>query len=66
MEANRTILNMKYARIISEIAKIKNIDNLAAMDIFYTSPLFPLIENGVADLHCRSDRYLAIEIIDGR
>ena len=33
-----------------------------AMDIFYNSPLLPLIEDGTADLHCRSDHYLAEEI----
>lgn len=33
-----------------------------AMDIFYNSPLLPLLEEGVADLHCRSDKYLAEEI----
>lgn len=33
------------------------------MDIFYNSPLFELIDKGVADLHCRSDQYLADEII---
>ena len=33
-----------------------------AMDIFYNSPILPLLEEGVADLHCRSDKYLAEEI----
>ena len=33
------------------------------MDIFYNSPAFELIDKGVADLHCRSDQYLADEII---
>ena len=30
---------------------------------FYNSPMFPLIQDGVADLHCRSDEYLAGEIL---
>ena len=33
-----------------------------AMEIFYTSELLPLLEDGVADLHCRSNKYLAEEI----
>lgn len=66
MEANRIILDMKYARIISVIAEMKGISNEEAMDIFYNSPLFPLIDSGVADLHCRSDEYLAEEIIDDK
>ena len=39
-----------------------NIGMDEAADIFYNSELLPLIENGVADLHCRSDKYLACEI----
>ena len=33
-----------------------------ATDIFYNSETSRLIEEGVADLHYRSDRYLAEEI----
>lgn len=36
--------------------------NMSAVDIFYNSPLLPLLEEGIADLHCRSDKYLAEEI----
>ncbi len=35
-----------------------------AMDVFHNSPLMPLIQEGVADLHCRSDEYLAGEILN--
>ena len=63
MEANRIILDMKYARIIEILAERLTISREEAMDIFYNSPLFELIDKGVADLHCRSDQYLADEII---
>lgn len=33
-----------------------------ATDIYYNSETANLIEDGVADLHCRSDKYLAGEI----
>ena len=36
------------------------------MDIFYNSPLLTLIEDGTADLHCRSYHYLAEEICSDR
>ncbi|MGN0056929.1 MAG: DUF3791 domain-containing protein [Phocaeicola plebeius] len=62
MEANRIILDMKYARIIEILAKDLNVTREEAMDIFYNSPDFELIDNGIADLHCRSDQYLATEI----
>jgi hypothetical protein len=33
-----------------------------ATDIYYGSETANLIEEGVADLHCRSDKYLAEEV----
>ena len=64
MEANRIILDMKYARIIEIISQRLNVTREEAMDLFYSSSTFELIDKGVADLHCRSDRYLADEIIN--
>lgn len=62
MEANETLLQMKYARIIEQIAADLSISNVEAMDKFYNSRTFQLISQGIADFHCRSDRYLAEEI----
>lgn len=59
----RNFLDMKYARIIEVIASRAHVSREQAMDLLYTSPLFGLIEDGVADLHCRSDLYLAEEVI---
>lgn len=59
----QTILQMKYARIIEAMAKMMNVDNVTAMDIFYNSDIMQMIDDGVADLHCRSDLYLAEEVI---
>ena len=61
-EAYHAILEAKYARIINEISQMHSVSLEDAMDIFYNSPLLPLLEEGVADLHCRSDKYLAEEI----
>ena len=61
-EAFHAILDAKYARIISAISELHGIPLEDAMDVFYNSPLLPLLEEGVADLHCRSDKYLAEEI----
>lgn len=33
-----------------------------ATDIFYNSETAGMIEDGIADLHCRSDKYLAGEV----
>ncbi len=59
----QTVLQMKYARIIGIIAKKANVSLDEAMDLFYNSATFPLIEDGIAELHCRSDEYLASEIL---
>ncbi len=59
----QAVLQMKYARIISLIAQIGDMSSEDAMKVFYDSELFPLIDEGVADLHCRSDKYLAAEIL---
>ena len=64
MKAERIILDMKYARIIEIISQYLGITIEEAMDIFYKSPIFELIDKGVADLHCRSDQYLAEIIIE--
>lgn len=61
-EAFHAILEAKYARIINEISNMYSVSIEKAMDIFYNSPLLTLLEEGVADLHCRSDKYLAEEI----
>ena len=61
-EAFHAILEAKYARIINEISQMYNVSLEEAMDIFYNSPLLPLLEEGIADLHCRSAKSLAEEI----
>ncbi len=60
--AKRTLLDAKYARIIQAMSEMHALSLSEAMDIFYSSDTAQLIEEGVADLHCRSDRYLAEEI----
>ena len=60
---DRVFKDMKYARIIDLIAEKQNIPHEAAMDMLYSSPLFELIDDGTADLICRSDLYLVGEII---
>ena len=62
MEANETLLQMKYARIIEQIAADLGVSNADAMDRFYNSCTFQLISQGIADLHCRSEHYLAEEV----
>ncbi len=64
MNANPILLQKKYTRIIECISEKKNISLDAALDMFYTSSTYPLIREGVSDLHCMSEQYLAEEIIN--
>ena len=61
-ECWHAILEAKYSRIISEMSQMYRIPLEKAMDMFYQSDTMQLMEEGVADLHCRSDKYLAEEV----
>ena len=61
-EGWHAILEAKFARIISEISKMYNVSLDDAMDMFYNSETMQLMEEGVADLHCRSEKYVAEEV----
>lgn len=63
MIANRIILQHKYARIITLFAKTTGITIEKSLGLFYDSKTFELINEGIADLHCRSDEYLVDELL---
>jgi hypothetical protein len=59
-EESKTVLRGdKCAKIIQRISELYNLSLEDATDIFYNSETALLIEEGIADLHCRSERYLA-------
>ncbi len=49
----------KIARIIENISSLYSISLDESADIYYNSETSMLIEEGIADLHCRSEKYLA-------
>ena len=61
-ESKQILRSAKNARIITCISEMYNVSLQEATDIYYNSETANLIEEGVADLHCRSDKYLAEEI----
>ncbi len=63
MQADQTILQMKYARIVKLFAEQAGISYEEALGKFYDSTTFELISNGIADMHCFSDEYLAEELL---
>lgn len=63
MLANKTILQLKYARIVRLFAEQVHIPYEDALGFFYDSETFSLLNEGVADMHCLSDEYLADELV---
>ena len=63
MTANPILLQKKYARIIQLFSEKKNLSFDDALNFFYHSTVYRLISEGVSDLHCMSDEYLAEELI---
>ncbi len=61
-DVHQIILDMKIARIIRIYSEEHNVSLEEATDIYYTSTMAKMIEAGIADLHCRSDQYLANEL----
>lgn len=61
-DSKHIIIQAKNARIIAILAEKFDGSLAKAMDVFYHSATAQMIQDGVADLHCRSDHYLAEEI----
>ena len=54
---------MKYARIVDIFARESGMSLEDALGFFYESDTYRLISEGIADMHCRSDEYLADELL---
>ena len=62
MNANPILLQKKYSRVIECFAREQGISLDAALDFFYHSQVYQLIRDGISDMHCMSDLYLAEEL----
>lgn len=62
MTANPILLQKKYSRVIECFAKQHGFSLDAALEFFYHSEVYQLIRDGVSDMHCMSDAYLADEL----
>lgn len=62
MNANPILLQKKYSRVIECFAKKTGISLDSALDFFYHSDVYRLVHDGVSDMHCMSDEYLADEL----
>lgn len=61
--ANKILMQRKYAKVIEVLAERagKSLDE--ALKMFYTSDTYDNMREKIADMHCRSDIYLADNII---
>lgn len=62
MNAHPVLLQKKYARVVELFAKENRLSLENALKIFYHSELYELMSEGISDMHCRSDAYLAEEL----
>ena len=62
MIANPSLLQKKYSRVIECFAKQQGISLDEALDLFYRSEVYQLMREGISDMHCMSDLYLAEEL----
>jgi len=49
-------------RCYKGLCRVTNVPLREAFDVFYKSNLYVEIVNGISDMHCRSDGYLAEDL----
>ena len=62
MTANPILLQKKYSRVVATFADRIGLSLNEALDFFYHSDVYRLVSEGVSDMHCMSDDYLAEEL----
>ena len=60
---NETLLQMKFARVVSLLAKTLRISEVHALDLFYTSEVYRCLSNLEYHLHNRSDAYIVDVVV---
>jgi hypothetical protein len=63
MKADKAILQIKYFSVIKTFAEMGSISLRLALDMFYKSQIYTEMRDGISDMHCRSDRYLAEDLL---
>ena len=63
MKADKAILQLSYCSVIETFAGMGKILNRKALDLFYKSQIYREMRDGVSDMHCRSEKYLAEDLM---
>ena len=66
MKADRAILQLTYSGVIESLSETGNMPLRDALDMFFKSQTYIEMRDGVSDMHCRSKKYLAEDIIRER
>ncbi len=62
MKADKTLLHMKFVRVVARFAEQQGLTIEKALEFFYHSQTYRELSEGIADLHCRSDQYVTDEL----
>ena len=63
MKADKIILLLTYCGVIDAFAYMGSISNREALDLFYRSQIYQEMREGLSDMHCRSEKYLAEDLM---
>jgi hypothetical protein len=63
MKTDKVILQLIYPGVIEAFAEKGNISLREALDKFYKSQIYIEMREGISDMHCRSEKYLAEELL---
>jgi hypothetical protein len=62
MIANNYLLQHKCIRVIENFTERTGLSLRESLDLFYKSLTYKEMSEGISDMHCRSDEYLAEEL----
>ena len=63
MKTDSIVLQLKYSSVIEAFAEAAHIPLREALDKFYKSQIYIEMRDGISDMHCRSDKYLAEDLV---
>ena len=63
MKTENYILQLIYPGVIEAFSEMGNIPLREALDKFYKSQIYVEMRAGISDMHCRSEKYLAEELL---
>ena len=64
MTANKNLLRRKFAKVIEAYALKAGCSLDEALDRFYRSQTYELMRDGVSNMNCMSETYLAEELME--